>query len=314
MPPLDGHSCRPTAAERRRRDRLLKQASAEVLLGGSGGDYILASNGFYFADWVAQGRGLTACRELIRLSALGRESFWTTAFMNAVVPLLPAVLRSRIVTRDDWVIPSWVNADFRRQHGMNRLARSRRTHGRRSRGASKYRAAFEHNVKALAFAPVPAHPSVDYERRYPFMSRPLVEFVLRLAPNDEGRRPLVRKWILREAMRGVLPELVRTRVSKGSAGIRMVWSLERERNVIEPMLRDPILAQLGCVDGALLRDAYTEARLGRLALSSGLFTTLALETWLRIRSSRWPIRSVASRTSVKSSVRSTSTSNFQEVL
>jgi asparagine synthase (glutamine-hydrolysing) len=154
------------------------------------------------------------------------------------------------------------------------------------------------------------HPFLDYERRYPFLYKPLVEFALRLPPTDGVVRPLAGKWVLRRAMRGLLPDLVRTRVSKGSVGSRMLWSLDHERKVIEWMLQDPILAHMGCVDAARLREAYSEARLGRLPVTIGLFKALALETWLRIRDGRWPVRFAAGSRSSKSS----STLNLQGVV
>ena len=297
-------------ARERRRDELLKEAGADVLLSGAGGDYILDGNALYFADWVARGHFLTACRDLLRLSALSGESFWKSALANAVAPLLPTMLRSHFVTTDDWIIPSWVNSAFRRKYEMNRLATSQRVHGLTGAAGSKYHQAFVNRVRTIEQASACSHPSVDYERRYPFLYKPLVEFALRLPPPDGVVRPLAGKWILREAMRGVLPELVRTRVTKGSAGSRMLWSLEHERKLIEWMLKDPILAQMGCVDAAPLREAYTQARLGRMSLIAGLFKALALETWLRIRSGRWPVRSAASRSASWSS----STLNIQGVL
>jgi asparagine synthase (glutamine-hydrolysing) len=56
-----------------------------------------------------------------------------------------------------------------------------------------------------------AHSGV--EMRYPFFDRRLAEFFLRL-PEDQRQRGTVWKWMLRNAMRGRLPEMVRTRSSK----------------------------------------------------------------------------------------------------
>lgn len=52
------------------------------------------------------------------------------------------------------------------------------------------------------------------EARHPFYDRRLLEFMIAL-PEDLSARGRVNKWILREAMRGTLPELVRTRRTKG---------------------------------------------------------------------------------------------------
>jgi asparagine synthase (glutamine-hydrolysing) len=278
----------------RHRDTALKEAGADVLLTGSGGDTVLGVNPFYFADWVARGRFLTAWRELIRSCVIGHHSLWKFAFENAIAPLLPAAVRSRYVTGNDWVVPSWVNADFRRRYDVNGLARSRRiVGGLRGSGGGTYHEVLVNRLRSLASASRLSDPGVDYERRHPFLSRSLAEFALRLPPPDAVDRPLPQKWVLREAMRGILPEVVRTRVSKGSQGARMLWSLQRERHLVEWMLRDPIVAQMGWVDSARLREAYSDVRVGRAGpqVVNPLLKTLALETWLRIRSGQWPLRS-----------------------
>lgn len=300
--PWQADGCRPPETEspgpmtafwarERQRDRLLREAGAGVLLGGGGGDFVVGGSAFFFADWVAQGHLLKALRELIRWSVIRRQSFWRFAFANAVAPLLPSVLRARCVTRDDPIIPIWVRADFRKRYAMDDLLRSRRVGGVSGRGRSRYYEVLGNRLLAVASAHPQGHPSVEYERRYPFLNRPLAEFPFRVPPEIliRGRG---RKWVLREAMRGVLPEMVRTRRTKGSAQSRMLWALQHERQLIEWMLREPILAQMGCVEPATLREVYRRARRGSAEPEATLpiFRALHLETWLRIRSGRWPIR------------------------
>ena len=88
-------------------------------------------------------------------------------------------------------------------------------------------------------------------------------------------------------MRDVLPEQVRTRTTKGGIDARILWSLQRERPRLDAMLRDPILAQLGCIEPALLREAVDGARRGVPVNNVQLFSALALETWLAVRTGRW---------------------------
>ena len=45
---------------------------------------------------------------------------------------------------------------------------------------------------------------------------------------------------------------------------RILWSLRHEKQRLDAMLQDPILAQLGCVDGDLLRRAVDDATRGRV--------------------------------------------------
>jgi asparagine synthetase B (glutamine-hydrolysing) len=126
----------------------------------------------------------------------------------------------------------------------------------------------------------------DIEMRYPFLYRPLVEASLML-PAKQRVRPHASKWILREATRDVLPERVRTRSTKGGIDARILWSLNREKPRLDALLRDPILAQLGCVDASELRRAVDDARRGVAVNNVHLFTALSLETWLSVRNSSW---------------------------
>jgi asparagine synthase (glutamine-hydrolysing) len=122
--------------------------------------------------------------------------------------------------------------------------------------------------------------------RYPFLHRPLVEAVLAM-PVAMRIRPGIHKWVLREAMHGILPEPVRNRSSKGSIDARILWSLQQERRTLDRMLRDPILAQLGCVDPVALRSSVDRARRGIPTNLVHLMSALSLETWLTVRAGRW---------------------------
>jgi asparagine synthase (glutamine-hydrolysing) len=126
----------------------------------------------------------------------------------------------------------------------------------------------------------------DVEVRYPFLHRPLVEASLRM-PVRMRIRPQGRKWVLREAMRGLLPEEVRTRSTKGTIDARILWSLQRERGRVDELLRDPILAQIGVIKPEALRSAVDAARRGLETNLAFLMSALSLETWLAVRAGRW---------------------------
>src|SRR6185312_3458898 len=125
--------------------------------------------------------------------------------------------------------------------------------------------------------------------RYPFCHRPLVEFALSL-PAEMCRRPNARKWILREAMRGYLPELIRTRRWKGAFDGRVAWTLMHARDRVDALLDRPMLAELGCIDVAPLRAALARATTLDGEVERGhVLNALALELWLRVRAGRWPL-------------------------
>jgi asparagine synthase (glutamine-hydrolysing) len=126
--------------------------------------------------------------------------------------------------------------------------------------------------------------------RHPMMYRPLVELALRLPP-DLRARPHAQRWVLRQSMRGILPEAIRTRVGKQDTGETLAYSLMTERARLLELLKDPILADLGVLDAARLRIAFNAATRrfgGANDIHAQLATTLCVEAWLQMRSGGWP--------------------------
>jgi asparagine synthase (glutamine-hydrolysing) len=158
--------------------------------------------------------------------------------------------------------------------------------GRRGR---KYEDALAATIAGIPSV-MPLGPADDLlELRHPYLYRPLVELALRLPP-EMCVQPHARKWVLREAMRGILPEAVRTRVGKSGLDGLHVWSLTHESWRMDRMLRDPILAQLGVIDPAALFRVIDDVRSGRAsheAWRDQINDTLEVEMWLQLRSGRW---------------------------
>lgn len=269
------------------RDEILRDAGAEVLLSGFGGDHVLEGNLNFFADWLAAGEIRRTFSEMALWAASEQASFWKLAFRHALMPLLPAV-QSRLVSRQQHRrIPGWVASQFRKRFDLD--AHLVRTSAPKAPQGSfpRYRSGDIEHVDYFACSVPRDQPSVTYERRFPFLYRPLVELTLRLPPEVKVH-PCAGKVVLREALNGVLPEHVRTRLGKGGVNTRMLWALNHEHRLIESMLRDPVLAQMGYVDAAKLREAYAAARVGKDGLTVTLYNTLALETWILIETGRWP--------------------------
>ena len=272
----------PMYARDRRAWTLIRENGGHVLLTGLGSDQYLLGNMLFFADWIAQGRIGAAMGEMLRRAALGRVSFWDLAYQNVLLPLLPARVQY-------WLVPgarspTWISSGLARKFGVEHTTDGRTFSGPRGR---KYHSVVTEGVRSvhrilrhtLAIGNV-------LDVRHPFLSRPLIEFALRLPP-EMCVRPYARKWVLREGMRGILPEPVRTRVGKGANFGTVLQSLKLERPRLTQLLVDPMLAQLGCVDPGQLRDAYrTACEVTDQHLVSAVLYSLALETWLQARSGR----------------------------
>ena len=262
-------------------------SGGRVLLTGWGGDELFQGNMLYFADWLVQGRVWPAMHEMARRSALGRVSFWELAYRNALLPLLPRALQYRLV-RDGCLFPPWLMRPTMRRYRLTPRAPS--AHEYTGRLGHKYRHAVATKVAALGRLTTRDVLADFLDVRHPFLYRPLVEFALRLPPELRAR-PHAHRWVLREAMRGILPDAVRTRVGKPGTGEAMAWALATQRARLLPLLQEPILAQLGVVDGVKLRaefDAASQRTRANEYLHTHLLSILAVEAWLQMRSGRWP--------------------------
>lgn len=272
----------PFYARDRRTVELVTKAGGRVLLSGLGSDHYLTGNFNYITDLAFRGKVTAAVREISRWSVNSRESFWHLAHRLLVNPAL-AVMRNGPRSSVPG-LPAWIDARFASERSL--AAKTFEAVEVSGRPGNMFADSL---ARAVATIPscVDRWPfGDDLEVRYPFLYRPLVEASLRLPPALRIR-PEGTKWILREAMRGLLPEEVRTRPTKGTIDARIMWSLQRESSRLDVLLKDPILAQLGCVRPAELRREVDAARRGVSTNLIMLMSALSLETWLCVRAGRW---------------------------
>jgi asparagine synthetase B (glutamine-hydrolysing) len=120
------------------------------------------------------------------------------------------------------------------------------------------------------------------EQRHPFFDRRIVEFLLRIPTLQKIGRSGERKYVLRQAMAGILPEAVRLR--NGNTDYSFVFrdGLARHWKAFQAMFQDSRAAAAGYIDApAFLRELEAK-RVGAGATSHADITpTLALEFWLR---------------------------------
>jgi asparagine synthase (glutamine-hydrolysing) len=281
-PPLTDHPAPmyPFYARDRRMLDVVRSAGGRVLLSGTGADHYLYGSLDYITDMASAWHVRSAIRELTSWSIATRQSFWGMSRKYLIDPFLPPGMQQEHAAQ----LPAWLTERMRtqgvRMQGVRMQAR---------RAGSR----FAHSIN-FAMDTLPTwlerFPGDETEVRYPFLDRPLVEWSLRL-PVKQRIRPQQHKWILRQATRDVLPESVRTRTTKGGIDARIMWSLHREKARIDSLLKDPILAQLGCIEPELLRREVEQARRGVPVHNVHLFSALALETWLAVRHGCWASQS-----------------------
>lgn len=267
--------------------RLIRNGEGRVLLAGFGGDELFTGTMLFFADWVAHGHLSRTMHELAHRAAIGRSSFWELMYGNAVLPLMPGMIR-RLLFRNHYRLRSWISSSSIERYGLRKRGALAETFA--GPIGYKYQHAMCRFVVDMCDHMNAGVLGDNLDVRYPYFYRPLVEFALSLAP-ELCVQPRARKWILREAMRGILPESVRTRIGKGGPTERLAWSLSTQRQLLEQLVRRPILAELGIVEADELRRAFDAApHRGQSNdhLHSAVQSTLLIEAWLQTRSGRWP--------------------------
>lgn len=80
------------------------------------------------------------------------------------------------------------------------------------------------------------------DTRYPFLDRPLVEFMLAI-PADQKRRPGLTRVLHRRALSSILPNEIVTRTWKAGATEPVMRAIRREREYVEALFRDSLVAR-----------------------------------------------------------------------
>lgn len=117
------------------------------------------------------------------------------------------------------------------------------------------------------------------EVRLPFCDHRIAEFALSLDPRllmGEAQT----KRLLREAMKGILPEKVRTRWNKqGFLPPQDLWFAQGLADEVERVIEGPAFAAAGCWNVAWWRSAVRRFRAGERHLGWVLWRPLMLESW-----------------------------------
>lgn len=115
----------------------------------------------------------------------------------------------------------------------------------------------------------------------PFLDDRVAEACLAVRTHERGT-PWGYKPLLAEAMRGIVPESVRSRRTKSEGSAVEYQGLRAHRAELVEMTQDSRLARLGLIDAAALRQVYQGAFPPHLP-TVALALTLSAERWLRDR-------------------------------
>jgi len=122
--------------------------------------------------------------------------------------------------------------------------------------------------------------AASIESRVPFLDHRLVEFAAALPPRMK-LRGLTTKWILREAVREILPAEILTRKKMGFPVPFGIWMRGPWKEVARDVLLDVRSRQRGIIDPAAVERLLSAHAAGAMDGADAIWSLLNLELWYR---------------------------------
>ena len=224
--------------------KLAAQNGVKVMLDGQGADEQLAGYHPYFGVRLAGlfkgGRWLEFYKEIHAIRAVhGYSMLW--GVQQALNNLLPESIRQplrRLVGKQSIVIPEWINMKALGAKAADPFRRSSTKIG--SVMELSHLQLTASNLQMLLHWEDRDSMAHSIESRVPFLDYRLVEFALGL-PEEFKISDGITKRVLREGMRGILPESIRNRMDKlGFVTPEEVWLKERSPDQFRKALKEAV--------------------------------------------------------------------------
>ena len=118
-----------------------------------------------------------------------------------------------------------------------------------------------------------------YEYRYPYLDRDLVDFLLRVPPNQLVR-PGRRRFMMRAALRGIVPDSVLERRRKAFVSRGPLVALQSQTLRLADLLRNSFLEEVGVVDASEARNLLNRPSGEGADRAVPLFRLFEMEIWI----------------------------------
>lgn len=254
----------------------MQQADIRVHIGGHTGDHVLMGNADYLATLFKKLQLFTLFREFKALKKHGyllRDLF----FSHTLKPMFDQNKSSPLPT---WLIEEQIKRTIAPEL-MNTIKPSKAI-GWDEEGVTRYfKEIMYQSGHEWSNSYIDGRHAVEI--RYPFLNRKLMEF-LAGTPVNLKWKPNETKYILRQAMKGILPKKVERRTGKAHHDSFIYGGLLRERKKIEEYYASPLLTELKLVNGKLVQQKFDQYFVGMKPNAQdfvGLLRVLSLEIWLQ---------------------------------
>ena len=260
--------------------RAMVNAGARVLLTGSGGDHLFwsdQSGSPELSDFLAEWRLRTLLSQGREWSRVARVPLWQILLKHAIWPI------GVMTPLAQWLTPDLEASPWLTQMARQFLVQKGRDQGMRLNKSIELpsRRVREMIVRSLR-ALLSSGYFQEYEEIYfshPYANHDLINFALSL-PMNQLVRPGQDRVVMRRAIRGLLPEPIRTRRSKSTIDELPCRVLAREL----PEIGDSDnleVCQRGYADAKTLAKEMIGIAIGRTDHSYSFLRLMNVEQWLR---------------------------------
>jgi asparagine synthase (glutamine-hydrolysing) len=273
---------------------LAREKGIRVILTGGGGDEWLTGSYYHYADFLRELKIFSLIRQIRYDRQFDFDSgvpaivFPPLYLMRVgLFPLAPQAARRAI----KWALrrnggPPWINEQFADRIHLSERLRTDDTKLQFTSFAQKDLYSYLRSGSIAHTHEMGTRPDswFQVEKRDPLHDRRIIEFALAL-PEEQRWRRTQPKFILRQAMQGLLPETVRQRLTK--ADFSHVFPETLQALGGERLFNSLAIESMGWVNGSQVRamyqqmsQCYARADLGYLSYIWKLWTIFAIELWV----------------------------------
>ena len=267
--------------------KLAKERGVTVLLDGQGADELLGGylpSFYYLFGQLLKNNHLRCLMEEFNEF---RKKHWIPVkplLMGILTVLLPNWLKSPLKRKLMGGL-EWASADFRK-----RYLRTFPIPGKFKNDLDNHLYHIFRSMTLPALLHYEDRNSMAFslETRLPFLDYRLVEFIFSVPTNEKIRGGMT-KVILRNALRGFLPEAIRNRVDKmGFVTPEDIWFRTILRDHVDEIIRSKSFAQKKYFNINKVKRAFDQHCWGKTNISFAIWRWVNLELWFRTFIDRRP--------------------------
>ena len=260
--------------------RLARERGVTVLLDGQGGDELLAGYppAFYphLRQTFKEAQFLSLMKEIQGLWHR-RTTLPDGLLMRALIAVAPSGLKA-LLKKLTGHRTDWMEEGFRKRYSRDLVSPRKFPHDLDNYLYQIFR---ETILPSLLHYEDRNSMAFSLEARLPFLDYRLVEFAFSL-PAEQKIRGGVSKVILRNSMRGVLPEVVRTRKDKmGFVTPEAIWFRTVLKDTVTEIIASKSFSDRGYFNVREVKESFHRHCEGKINISATIWRWVNLELWCR---------------------------------